>query len=72
MKCVILLAIGVVIWFLAAQFLNRSGLSWDMSAVVSKLKELGSRIHYTVGVLAVILLLYFAVRSLVLAIRVYF
>ncbi len=72
MKYVILAGIGVVIWYLAAQFLARSGPSWDLTVVVARLKALGHRIHYTVGVLAVILLVYYLVRSIIPAVRVYF
>ncbi len=72
MKYLPLFLVGLAIWFATSQFLARSGPSWDLSAVVAKLKELGSRIHYTVGVLAVILLAYFLARALILAARTYF
>ncbi len=71
MKYAILAAIGMAIWVVVPYFLPRGGPTWDLDFLVAKIKAVGSRIHYTMGIVASVILIYLLLRFIIGLILVY-
>jgi hypothetical protein len=67
MKYFAILVFLILIWMLMAEFVFKDRTSEGFTSVWQKLRDLGSRFHLAVGIVAMLVLIYFVVRFLLVA-----
>ncbi len=71
MRYLLILLLLVALWFLLDEFLLKDRRSEGLSSLTEKLKDLGSRLHWSVGILAVFIVIIFVLRFLLRAVVSY-
>jgi hypothetical protein len=64
MRYLLILLLLLALWFLLDEFLLKDRRSEGLSSLTEKLKDLGSRVHWSFGVLAVLIIIIFVFRFL--------
>lgn len=71
MRYLIVFLLLVAIWFLFDEFLLKDRRSEGLNSLREKLKDLGSRLHWSIGILAVLMVIIFVLRLLFQALGSY-
>jgi hypothetical protein len=61
----------MALWLLVDEFLVKDRKSEGLNSLTEKLKDLGSRLHWSIGIIAVLLVIIFVLRFLFRAIGSY-
>jgi uncharacterized membrane protein len=69
MKYFALLVFLILIWMIMSEFVLADRKSEGLTSVWQKLRDLGSRFHLAVGVVAILILIYFVVRFVLAALE---
>jgi hypothetical protein len=64
MRYLLILLLLLALWFLLDEFLLKDRRSEGLGSLTEKLKDLGSRLHWSFGVLAVLIIIIFVFRFL--------
>jgi hypothetical protein len=65
MRYLLIFLLLLALWFLLEEFLLKDRRSEGLNSLTAKLKDLGTRVHWSIGVLAVSIVIIFVVRFLV-------
>jgi hypothetical protein len=65
MRYLLVLLLFLALWFLLDEFLLKDRRSEGLNSLTAKLKDLGSRIHWSIGILAVVIVIIFVLRFLI-------
>jgi hypothetical protein len=71
MRYLLVFLLLVAIWFLFDEFLLKDRRSEGLNSLREKLKDLGSRLHWSIGILAVLMVIIFVLRLLFQALGSY-
>lgn len=69
MKYFTILVFVILVWAVLAEFVFKNRSSEGLTSVWEKLKDLGSRFHLAVGILALFIIIYFLARFFLRAIE---
>jgi hypothetical protein len=61
----------MALWLLLDEFLLKDRRSEGLNSLTEKLKDLGSRLHWSIGIIAVLMVIIFVIRFLFRAIGSY-
>jgi len=61
----------MALWLLLDEFLLKDRRSEGLNSLMEKLKDLGSRLHWSIGILAVLMVIIFVLRFLFRALGSY-
>lgn len=65
MRYLLILLLLLALWFLLDEFLLQDRRSEGLNSLTEKLKDLGSRIHWSIGIIAVFIVIIFVLRFLI-------
>lgn len=71
MRYLIIFLLLMALWLLLDEFLLKDRRSEGLNSLTAKLKDLGSRLHWSIGILAVLMVIIFVLRFLFRAIGSY-
>ena len=71
MRYFIIFLLLMAIWLLLDEFLLKDRRSEGLNSLTEKLKDLGSRLHWSIGIIAVLMVIIFVIRFLFRAIGSY-
>ena len=71
MRYLIIFLLLMALWLLLDEFLLKDRRSEGLNSLTAKLKDLGSRLHWSIGIIAVLLVIIFVIRFLFRAIGSY-
>ena len=71
MRYLIIFLLLMAIWLLLDEFLLKDRRSEGLNSLTEKLKDLGSRLHWSIGIIAVLMVIIFVIRFLFRAIGSY-
>jgi len=71
MRYLLVFLLVVALWFLFDEFLLKDRRSEGLNSLREKLKDLGSHLHWSIGILAVLIVIIFVLRFLFRAIGSY-
>ena len=71
MRYLIIFLLLMALWLLLDEFLLKDRRSEGLNSLTEKLKDLGSRLHWSIGILAVLMVIIFVLRFLFRAIGSY-
>jgi hypothetical protein len=71
MRYLLVFLLLVALWFLFDEFLLKDRRSEGLNSLREKLKDLGSRLHWSIGILAVLMVIIFVLRLLFQALGSY-
>lgn len=64
MRYLLIFLLLLALWMLLDEFLLKDRRSEGLNSLTEKLKDLGSRLHWSIGVLAVLMVIIFILRFL--------
>jgi hypothetical protein len=64
MRYLLIFLLLMALWLLLDEFLLKDRRSEGLNSLTEKLKDLGSRLHWSVGIIAVLMVIIFVVRFL--------
>jgi hypothetical protein len=64
MRYLLIFLLLVALWLLLDEFLLKDRRSEGLNSLTEKLKDLGSRLHWSIGILAVLIVIIFVLRFL--------
>jgi hypothetical protein len=65
MRYLLIFLLLLALWFLLEEFLLKDRRSEGLNSLTAKLKDLGTRVHWSIGVLAAAIVIIFVLRFLV-------
>jgi hypothetical protein len=71
MRYLFIFLLLMALWLLVDEFLVKDRKSEGLNSLTEKLKDLGSRLHWSIGILAVLMVIIFVIRFLFRAIGSY-
>jgi hypothetical protein len=71
MRYLIIFLLLMALWLLLDEFLLKDRRSEGLNSLTEKLKDLGSRLHWSIGIIAVLMVIIFVLRFLFRAIGSY-
>jgi hypothetical protein len=71
MRYFIIFLLLMALWLLLDEFLLKDRRSEGLNSLTEKLKDLGSRLHWSIGIIAVLMVIIFVIRFLFRAIGSY-
>jgi hypothetical protein len=71
MRYLFIFLLLMALWLLVDEFLVKDRKSEGLNSLTEKLKDLGSRLHWSIGIIAVLLVIIFVLRFLFRAIGSY-
>lgn len=71
MRYLIIFLLLMALWLLLDEFLLKDRRSEGLNSLTEKLKDLGSRLHWSIGILAVLMVIIFVLRFLFRALGSY-
>ncbi len=71
MRYLIIFLLLMALWLLLDEFLLKDRRSEGLNSLTAKLKDLGSRLHWSIGIIAVLMVIIFVLRFLFRAIGSY-
>ena len=71
MRYLIISLLLMALWLLLDEFLLKDRRSEGLNSLTAKLKDLGSRLHWSIGIIAVLMVIIFVLRFLFRAIGSY-
>jgi hypothetical protein len=71
MRYLIIFLLLMALWFLLDEFLLKDRRSEGLNSLMEKLKDLGSRLHWSIGIIAVLMIIIFVLRFLFRAVGSY-
>jgi hypothetical protein len=64
MRYLLIFLLLMALWLLLDEFLLKDRRSEGLNSLTEKLKDLGSRLHWSIGILAVLIVIIFVLRFL--------
>jgi hypothetical protein len=71
MRYLVIFLMLMALWFLFDEFLLKDRRSEGLNSLTEKLKDLGSRLHWSIGIIAVLMVIIFVLRFIYRAIGSY-
>jgi hypothetical protein len=71
MRYLLIFLLLMALWLLLDEFLLKDRRSEGLNSLMEKLKDLGSRLHWSIGILAVLMVIIFVLRFLFRALGSY-
>ena len=71
MRYLLIFLLLMALWLLLDEFLLKDRKSEGLNSLMEKLKDLGSRLHWSIGILAVLMVIIFVLRFLFRALGSY-
>ncbi len=71
MRYLLIFLLLLALWLLAEEFLLKDRRSEGLTSLTAKLKDLGRRVHWSIGVLAVLIVIIYVLRFIIRVISSY-